>query len=97
MALETTVWDLADYLTDSAEIAGYLEVEFEEYEQKYMVLGLQAVIKARGSVATVAAETGVHEERLNHLADLDDASVRETATKVMEAYRARIASSSLVA
>ena len=97
MALETTVYDLADYLWDPAEIAGYLAVELEEDEPKFMVLGLEAVIRARGSVETVAEETGVSAECLKNLAELDDAGVRETANQVMEAYRAHAEVSSRVA
>ena len=97
MALETTEFDVANYLTDPAEIAGYLEAEFEDFEPKFMILGLEAVIRARGSVAIVADETGISRNQLARLSELDDTTVRDTATKVMQAYRSKMESAIKVA
>ena len=90
MALKTTAFDVADYLTDAEEVFHYLDAELETNEPEFLADALESVARARGGVERLAAETGVPASLLSTAAAMDPAAVRETTVKVMEAFRAKI-------
>ena len=87
MAIKTTRFDVADYITEPQDVFYHLRTELEDYEPQYLRQMLHSILRARGGVERVAAETGFPSNELNRLDVLDDAAVRLLATKLSEAYR----------
>lgn len=86
MALTTRVYDSVNYMTETEDVFHRLDAEFELYEPEYLLGGLQDAIRARGGAARMASESGIPECELTNL-DIDDDSIRNLATRLMEAYR----------
>lgn len=63
MAVETTPWDTADFLTGDEAIAAYLEAALEDGEPKVVAMALGNIARAKGMTA-VAREAGVTREAL---------------------------------
>ena len=97
MALKTSPFDVADYLTDADEIFHYLDAELETNEPQYLAEALNAVARARGGIDQVAEESGVPAGSLKNASALDHSAVRDLTIKVMEGYRQRTSSDSQVA
>jgi len=97
MALETTVWDIQDYLKDPKSIFYYLEAELEANQPPYAAQALEDVIQARGGVEKLAAETGLSLAVLRHSVAEKNRVDRETLTRVMEAFRPAAVSATRVA
>jgi probable addiction module antidote protein len=97
MALKTSPFDVADYLTDEEEIFHYLDAELETNEPQYLAEALTAVARARGGVASLAAESGVAADSLASANAMDHEAVRELTVRVMEAYRQKTSADSQVA
>ena len=97
MALKTSPFDVADYLTDEDEIFHYLDAELETDEPQYLAEALSAAVRARGGIDRVAAESGVPVDSLANAGALDHVSVQELTIQVMEGYRLRMSSDSQVA
>ena len=92
MALELSNWDLAESFRDPEDIYRHLSVEFEDYETNGMTYVLGSIVRARGGAEMVAAETGIPASQFSNLATLDETSIRDLATRLMEAYRPAVAS-----
>ncbi len=93
MALKTYKWDLADSFREPEDVYLHLSIEFEDYHPQGMPYVLDAIVRARGGTAVVAAETGIPVSAFANLAALDDASIRDLALRLMEAYRPAASSS----
>ena len=97
LALNTKPYDSADYLKDAESIFYFLEAEVEENEMPYLASALGTVIRARGGVDVIAAETGLSVDVLEFATRTEGNGDHETVVKVMEAYRRRMSSDSKVA
>ena len=62
-ALKTTLWDPAEYLTESAAIAAYLEAAFEDGDPALIATALGDVARAQG-MTQLASKAGVTREAL---------------------------------
>lgn len=58
MAIETKVWDAAEFLTTPAEVAAYLEAAFEDGDPALITHALGVVARAEG-MSEVAKQTGL--------------------------------------
>jgi probable addiction module antidote protein len=63
MALETTLYDSADYLDSPEAIAAYIEAAFEDGEPALITHALGVVARAKG-MSQLAREAGVTREAL---------------------------------
>ncbi|MCJ2024658.1 MULTISPECIES: addiction module antidote protein [unclassified Methylobacterium] len=63
MALDTTVWDVAEHLQDEAAIAAYIEAVLEDGDPGLVAAAIGDVARARG-MAQIAQETGRSRESL---------------------------------
>ncbi len=87
MALKTTEFKVADYLTKPVDVFHYLEAELEEYEPKYLILALEEVAEARGGADKLSAESGIPLSELARPAALDDVAALSIAHRLIEVYR----------
>jgi probable addiction module antidote protein len=58
MALETTLYDTADYLDSTESIAAYIEAAFEDGDPALITHALGVVVRARG-MSQLARDAGV--------------------------------------
>jgi probable addiction module antidote protein len=63
MALQTTVWDAADYLDDVEMIADYLNVTLEDGDPALIAKALGSIARSKG-MTEIAKKTGVTREGL---------------------------------
>jgi probable addiction module antidote protein len=63
MAIETTLYDSADYLDSPEAIAAYIEAAFEDGEPALITHALGVVARAKG-MSQLAREAGVTREAL---------------------------------
>jgi probable addiction module antidote protein len=63
MALETTLYDSADYLNSPEAIAAYIEAAFEDGEPALITHALGVVARAKG-MSQLARDAGVTREAL---------------------------------
>ena len=63
MALETTLWDSAEFLDTPERIAAYIEAVFEEGDPAFITHALGIVARAKG-MSQVARDVGVTREAL---------------------------------
>ena len=63
MALQTTIWDAADYLDDPEMIADYLEVALEDGDPALIAKALGSIARSKG-MTEIAKKTGVTREGL---------------------------------
>ncbi len=68
MALETTVFDPAEYLDDDEAIAGYLSDALETGEPAYIAHAIGVVARAKG-MSAIAKETGLSRASLYRALD----------------------------
>ena len=88
MAIETTKWDAAEFLTSDEAIAAYLEAAFEDGDPKMIAVALGDIAKAKG-MAAIAREAGVTREALyKSLSDKGDPKL-STLIGVMKALGLR--------
>ena len=87
MKVELRPYDVAEYLTDRETIFHYLSEELQANEPPFAARALSAVIRARGGVERLAAETGVSAEVLLHAASAEDQIDHETLEKVIATFR----------
>jgi probable addiction module antidote protein len=90
MALKTTPFDAAEYLTDGETIAAFLTEALESNDPSEIAQALGIVAKARGGIAQLARETGITREALYRA--LSDSGNPELGTvlKVMHALGVRL-------
>lgn len=88
MAIETTKWDSAEFLTSDEAIAAYLEAAFEDGDPKMVAVALGDIAKAKG-MSAVAREAGITREALyKALSDKGDPKL-STLLGVMKALGLR--------
>lgn len=88
MAIETTKWDAAEFLTSDEAIAAYLEAAFEDGDPKMIAVALGDIAKAKG-MSAIAREAGVTREALyKSLSDKGDPKL-STLIGVMKALGLR--------
>ena len=63
MALETKIWDAADYLEDAEMIAAYLDATLEDSDPQLIALALGSVARSKG-MSEIAKKTGITREGL---------------------------------
>ena len=63
MALQTKVWDAADYLDDAEMIADYLEVTLEDGDPALIAKALGSIARSKG-MTEIAKKTGITREGL---------------------------------
>jgi len=89
MALETTLWDPAEFLTTPERIAAYLEVTFDEGDPALVAKALGDVARARG-MTQLAQEGGVPREARDEALMLDDDPRLSTFLGVIKALGLKI-------
>jgi probable addiction module antidote protein len=89
MALETTPFDAADFLTSPADVAAYLEEAFASGDPALIAAALGDAARAKG-MAKVAADAGLSRESLYR--GLSESGNPELATvlKVMKSLGLRL-------
>ena len=87
MKVEVLPFEAAEFLTDRETIFHCLSEELHANEPPFAARALSAVIRARGGVDRLAAETGVAADALLHAASVEDQVDRETLEKVIAAFR----------
>ncbi len=97
MALETFPYDTADYLTAPDAVFYFLEAELEENEPSFWPSAIATVARARGGFERLAEETSLPTAALQRAADESNPPDRDTLVKVMESFRRRMSSDSMVA
>jgi probable addiction module antidote protein len=63
MALETKIWDAADYLEDAEMIAAYLNATLEDSDPQLIALALGSIARSKG-MTEIAKKTGITREGL---------------------------------
>lgn len=63
MALETTPWDVAEFLKSDEAIEAYLEAAFEEGDLTFIAVALGNIARAKG-MTKVARDAGITREAL---------------------------------
>ncbi len=89
MALETTLYDTADYLDSEAAIIAYLKLAFEEGEAADIRSALGKVAKARGMTG-LSKETGVAREALYKALGKDGNPTLDTLLAVTRALGVKL-------
>ena len=89
MALETKVFDSADYLHTSEEIAAYIEAAFEDGEPAVITHALGVVARAKG-MSQLARDAGVTREALYKALTADGDPKLSTFIGVMKALGLRL-------
>ena len=84
MGVETSRWDVQDFLTDDARIAEYLAAAFEDGDPALIRAAIGDVAKARG-MSSLARETGITREALYKALGENGNPTLDTLTKVMKA------------
>lgn len=83
-AVETSRWDVQQFLTDDARIAEYLAATFEDGDPALIRAAIGDVAKARG-MSSLARETGITREALYKALGEKGNPTLDTLTKVMKA------------
>jgi len=89
MAIQTTAYDVADYLTSPERIAAYLELALEEGEAKDVATALGHVARAKG-MTHLARETGLTREALYRALAPEGNPTLATFTAVLDALGLRM-------
>lgn len=84
MAIRTTDYDVADYLTSAERVAAYLELAFEEGDPKGIATALGNVARAKG-MTQLAKDTGITREALYRALGTDGNPTLATFTAVLDA------------
>ena len=89
MALETTLYDTADYLDSPEAIAAYIEAAFEDGEPALITHALGVVARAKG-MSQLARDAGVTREALYKALTADGDPKLSTFVGVMKALGMRL-------
>ncbi|HTN60914.1 MAG TPA: addiction module antidote protein [Devosia sp.] len=84
MPIETTVWDGAEFLKTSEDIAAYLEAAFEDGDPAVITHALGVVARAEG-MTEVAKQTGLTRASLYKALSADGHPEFATVLKVVQA------------
>lgn len=90
MALETTKWDVVDYLESDEDIASFLEAVFEDGDPALITAALGDVARAKG-MTQLAKDTGLAREALYRSLSAEGKPEFTTVLKVMKAFGLRLA------
>ncbi len=94
MALETSPFDPADYLTDTEAIAEYLALSFEEEDPRIISKALNTVARALGGIEMLARDTGIEPEVLERALNEDSNPDIGTVLKIMHRFGVHLRASS---
>ena len=89
MALETTLYDTADYLDSPESIAAYIEAAFEDGDPALITHALGVVARAKG-MSQLARDAGVTREALYKALTADGDPKLSTFVGVMKALGMRL-------
>jgi probable addiction module antidote protein len=89
MALSTKLFDSADYLDTSAEIAAYLDAVLEDGDPALVAHALGVVARAKG-MSEIARKAGVSRESLYRSLSEDGHPEFATVVKVLKALGVRL-------
>ena len=89
MALETTLYDTADYLESPESIAAYIEAAFEDGDPALITHALGVVARAKG-MSQLARDAGVTREALYKALTADGGPTLSTFVGVMKALSMRL-------
>ena len=89
MALETTLYDTADYLDSPESIASYIEAAFEDGDPALITHALGVVARAKG-MSQLARDAGVTREALYKALTADGDPKLSTFVGVMKALGMRL-------
>ncbi len=89
MALETTLYDTADYLDSPEAIAAYIEAAFEDGDPALITHALGVVARAKG-MSQLARDAGVTREALYKALTADGDPKLSTFVGVMKALGMRL-------
>lgn len=89
MPIETTPYDVADYLTDEDRIAAYVELAMEEADPRAIAVALGNVARARG-MTRLAKETGLTREALYRALAPEGNPTLATFAAVLDALGLRV-------
>jgi len=90
MGLESTKWDVVDYLETDEDIAYFLEAAFEDGDPQVITAALGAVARAKG-MTQLAKDTGLAREALYRSLSAEGKPEFTTVLKVMKAFGLRLA------
>ncbi|RYE87145.1 MAG: putative addiction module antidote protein [Hyphomicrobiales bacterium] len=89
MDLETTKWDVVDYLESDEDIAHFLEAAFDDGDPAVITAALGAVARAKG-MTQLAKDTGLAREALYRSLSAQGKPEFTTVLKVMKAFGLRL-------
>lgn len=89
MPLETTIWDVTEYLDTEERIALFLEAVFEEGDPALITAALGDVARAIG-MTQIAKDTGVSREALYRALSTEGNPEFGTVLKVLKAFGLRL-------
>jgi probable addiction module antidote protein len=89
MALETTLYDTADYLDSPESIAAYIEAAFEDGDPALITHALGGVARAKG-MSQLARDAGVTREALYKALTADGDPKLSTFIGVLKALGMRL-------
>lgn len=90
MGLESTKWDVVDYLESDEDIAYFLEAAFDDGDPAVITAALGAVARAKG-MSQLAKDTGLAREALYRSLSAEGKPEFTTVLKVMKAFGLRLA------
>lgn len=90
MGLESTKWDVVDYLESDEDIAYFLEAAFDDGDPAVITAALGAVARAKG-MTQLAKDTGLAREALYRSLSAEGKPEFTTVLKVMKAFGLRLA------
>lgn len=89
MALETTRWDVTEYLDSEERIAGYLDAVFEDGDPALIKAAISDVARARG-MSQIAANAGISRAGLYKALSEDGNPSLTTVMSVLKALGVRL-------
>jgi probable addiction module antidote protein len=90
MALETKLFDAAEFLINEATISAYLTEALESDDPREFAQALGDVARARGGMTQLARETGISREALYRSLGQDGNPELGTILKVMRALKVKL-------
>lgn len=89
MAIETTIWDVTEYLETPDDMAAYLEAAMEENDPAFFRRAVGDVVRAIG-MSAVARQSGISREALYKALGDNGNPTLDTLTKVLGALGLRL-------
>ncbi|MFA7441153.1 MAG: addiction module antidote protein [Sphingomonadaceae bacterium] len=89
MAIETTIWDVTEYLETPEDKAAYLEAAMEENDPAFFRRAVGDVVRAIGTSA-VARQSGISREALYKALGDSGNPTLDTLTKILRVLGLRL-------